>query len=601
MSDGFRCLKHWLTVSLLTVLFFYIGGLSFLLYLQNQGHSVSPSPWFLWDTYADLISLLKPEKWHSMTSDYRSNNSHNDVMIMFALGWMFPAIVGFGLVPLVSPWRTVSKSGPKTEHLRGLTRENNPKRFVSRVAKAIPKAAQGIHIHQNVPMPRSAEAEGILILGGTGSGKTKSIINRIFKEAQRRSEKIIVLDSKGDFTAHCGNTPGVELLAPWDTRSRCWDLSADISRLSDVEMIANAIVPPIAGDHQPIFRETAFVILTALMKSLWQDGKLTWAAMYQAINSREKLIEVLSAYESGAVALATVKGDADQADRFLSTLRTITAFLHPLSQAWPRKSAMPFSVRKWMSDGKAGVMILRYAPDFVDVSRRICTLASSIAIAELLSWPVTGRTPVWFLLDEVANLGVKIGNLAEGITAGRERGGKFVLATQDVTRMYDLYGQNEARSMLNSLRTFVAFSCSDKTNGEYAADCLGAEQEQVIETVSCGNSDKGASQSKSVTRQASLRTSKVVLAGELFELGKGQAFLRLPGLPVAKLQFDQVLLTTRYPHESLASWVDGRETRLRPVKPQQQSRVSAMRSVLPPSDSLEEDGKKPAGKSYESL
>jgi hypothetical protein len=597
LNDFVRWLKHTGFVLGCTVILFYLGGIGFMVYLGAQGYQSNFSPSFIWEIYAALISNLR-----NMTDAQLSA-----MIVMVGLGWVFPLILSGGLVPRLSPWRTVPKSGPTTKHVRGLTREDNQRRFAKLAAKAISKGKEGIRIHQNVSMPSSAENEGVLVLGGTGSGKTKSVINRIFKEAWARGEKVIVLDSKGDFTAHCDGSPGVYLLAPWDTRSVAWDLGQDISRVSDVDMIATAILPPIPGDHQPIFRDTAYVILVAVMKSLWQDGNLTWKNLHDAVNAREKLIAVLSAYDSGASALAVVTGDPEQAERFLSTLRTATAFLYQLAQAWPGKPHHPFSIREWMRDGHGGILILRYSSDFVDVSRRTSSLASSIAIAELLSWPVTGQTPVWFLLDEVANLGTKIGNLAEGITAGRERGGKFVVATQDVSRLYDLYGQNEARSLLNSLRTFVAFSCADKTNAEYAADCLGAEQEQILETVSKGNTE-GKKNSKSVTRQSTFRMTKVVLASELFQLDKGQAFMRLPGLPVAKLQFDQVLLRSAGQHESLADWVHARETRrqsaapaLLTVKPRDETRVVAKApapepaggSAAPPEEVAEDKNQEP--------
>jgi len=119
--------------------------------------------------------------------------------------------------------------------------------------------------------------------------------------------------------------------------------------------------------------------------------------------------------------------------------------------------------------------------------------------------------------------------------------------------------------MLNSLRTFVAFSCGDKSNADYAADCLGGEKEELIETLSKGTTErygKMGNRGNTINKQCNFRLAKNVLASELFELGKGQAFLRLPGFPVARLQFDQVTLAKKYPHESLAAWVTKKETRI---------------------------------------
>ena len=506
-----------------------------------------------------LYSPLVVAKWYKEIADNHDLYNHVNGDVLYFVPALTVLAVGFLLAKL-RPNSGKSKE-PKIDQIRGMARVDNPKAYFKLAKLKIPAKNRGILIHQNVPLPYSAESEGIAILGGTGSGKTKSVVNLIVKEAFERGDKIIVLDSKGDFTAAFEGEENVHLLAPWDTRSVQWDIGADMPRKTlDAEMVGNAILPPIPNDHQPIFRNAALNILTGTLASLHLDNKLSWASLNHTLSDLDLLIPALEKYDSGRQGLAAVSGSPQTAANFMSNLLTSTGWLKHLAKAWPNPS---FSLRSWMRDGKGGMLILRYAADFPELSGSLCSMVTAITIAELLSWTVDKETPVWFVLDEIANLNKKISTLANGITAGRERGGRFVLCTQDVSRLFSIYGHDEAKSILNSLRTLVAFWAGDKTNAEYAADCLGAEQEQRMQTYSDGMSSNNARVfDKSVSHQESvhLRMSKLVLPSELGDLQKGEAFLRVPGLPIARLKWPMTKFEAKYPHEQIAPWVHAPET-----------------------------------------
>jgi type IV secretory pathway TraG/TraD family ATPase VirD4 len=516
-----------------------------------------------------LYSPLVVFQWYKalVVDDDLYNHYHGDYLFFIpAISFLLAALLFTTLN------RTQAKAKPpKIDKLRGMAREDDLKAFSKLAHKATPPKERGIFIHPNVPLPYSAESEGIAILGGTGSGKTKSCVNLIVKQAWDRGEKLIVLDSKGDFTAAFAHEKSVHILAPWDNRSIQLDLCADMPRGAlDADMIGQALLPPIPNDHQPVFRNTALNIFTGVLNSLYQDSlkypdkPLTWATLFETISDMKKLVPALQAYPSGVQGLTAIQAGPDEAAKFLTNLHSSTKFLYYLGKAWPNPS---FSLRSWMRDGKGGMLILRFASDFKELSRSLCAMVTAITIGELLSWPVNKEIPVWFVLDEIANLEMKIANLAEGITAGRERGGRFVLATQDMTRIFGIYGHEEGRSILNSLRTFVAFWAGDKTNAEYAADCLGAEQEQRLQTFSDGTSSNSArafDSSVSHNESVHLRMSKLVTPSELGELKKGEAFLRVPGLPITRLKWPMTTFEAKNPHEQIASWVHASEERLSP-------------------------------------
>lgn len=507
---------------------------------------------------ASLPSLLFSSFANDLSFDPDFLISLRTTTLLIPSCFMLLTVLGVGITQQKNK---ATVKGPTTDKLRGISRVDNPSEYFRLARKLAAKFNPGVLIHPKVPLPYSAESEGLLILGGTGSGKTKSAVNLLVKGALKRGDRLVILDTKGDFTAALFGKPGVQLLAPWDTRSVQWDISKDMPRgFLDAEMLGNAVLPPIPNDHQPVFRDSAFSIFAGALACLQHAGNLSWATLWDTVTDLGKLHKVLSTYDSGLRGLSAI-GGKDDAVKFQSNMLSKTAWLPHLVKAWPKPS---FSIRSWMREEGEGVLILRYASDFPELSRSLCSMVASILIAELLSWPVTNAKPVWFFLDEVAQLGIKIGSLAEGITAGRERGGRFVLATQDVTRLWSIYGREEGQSILNSLRTLVAFWAGDKTNAEYCADCLGAKQEQTIKTFSDGKNTQnlhlfggGTSHNESVN----LRDTELVKPGEIMDLGKGEAFLRVPGLPITKLQWPQTIFDVDKtdPATFLAPWVHAPE------------------------------------------
>lgn len=497
--------------------------------------------------------------------------------------------IGICLICFIVIDRTIRRpnKGPKTTTERGLDSVSDKELF--KLAEKLPRSERGIKLHPKLPVSRDTETQGFLVFGGTGSGKTKSCINYWLKQAadqMSQGNKIVVLDSKGDFTPAYAELPNVKIVAPWDNRSVHLDLAATIKRGPlDANLLANALIPTEPREAQPFFRDAARYILTGVLTSLHFDGNLSWDTLRDTVADKNKLNDVLNAYDfSSQAAEYMPKTDKDRND-VKSNLNNATWWLYFLAKAWKTPN---FNLRDWLNDEKGGMLILRYSEGFPDLSRSLCAMVTSVLISEILSWPVSKAKAVWWFLDELGNL-PKINNLAAGISAGRERGSRFVVCTQGPSQLFKVYGPDEGQTFLNNLTSLIVFGMNGEKDRETAANCLGGEREQVYTTYSEGKSHKTfnlMNDSISNNESTSYRVSKLVLPSQLQALKKGQAFVKVAGFPVASLQWPMTLLDNRFEAENMAPWVTQKDQRKPPVpeqKPEESDGVTDNNNEIEPS------------------
>lgn len=94
--------------------------------------------------------------------------------------------------------------------------------------------------------------------------------------------------------------------------------------------------------------------------------------------------------------------------------------------------------------------------------------------------------PVLFWLDEFQNIG-RINNFAEIAAVGRSRGLGFMICLQNLVKLYDIYGKNNAITILNNLKCkCVLPSLSDAEALNYISNLCGDKEISTTST----NGDK---------------------------------------------------------------------------------------------------------------
>lgn len=477
-------------------------------------------------------------------------------------------LVGVG-VALVLAWVFIfGKSvGVRRKTLRGMDRVS-ASAFAALARKLLkgPRARAGIQIHPDFRMERGAEAEHMAVIGTTGAGKTKALINRVYLEAQGRGDKVILWDVKGDFTAALAENPDAMLVAPWDARSIAWDIGADIEKGSDCDIIAESAIPDSSDEKENFFRKQSRAVFSAILQCLWNENKLTWKELAACIADINETLSLLSMYQTGQMVISYIENQSGQTQATWTTLVDHAGkWTAKAAKAWPEPSV---SLRSWLQSQGGGTLILRYSPDYPDLSASICSMVTSLLINSLLALPEDENRAVWFLLDEMANF-PKVGNLKRGVTLARDRGGRFVLSAQDVTQLFPIYGKENTKTLINQCNTQVWLRANDGENAKIASESLGNKEELLIKT---SESNKvGFDKESSFSTSHDLRTVAVIEPGEFMALrhskniknGGAEAFFKMSGVQkIAKLVWPLTFIPAKYKPEVTATWVNEKEERL---------------------------------------
>ncbi|MZK53312.1 type IV secretory system conjugative DNA transfer family protein [Clostridium beijerinckii] len=105
--------------------------------------------------------------------------------------------------------------------------------------------------------------------------------------------------------------------------------------------------------------------------------------------------------------------------------------------------------------------------------------------------------PITFLCDEAGNIG-QITNLANKVSTVRSREISVNICLQGLTQLYQIYGKDNATTILNNLKTKLIFpSMSDEEALKYISTLCG---EKEIETISRNENKSGTSTSYNKTK-----------------------------------------------------------------------------------------------------
>jgi type IV secretory pathway TraG/TraD family ATPase VirD4 len=151
-----------------------------------------------------------------------------------------------------------------------------------------------------------------------------------------------------------------------------------------------------------------------------------------------------------------------------------------------------------------------------------------LIIKRLLSMPDELNREVFFLLDEVASLNM-LPALLKGLTKGRSKGGRIILATQDPFQLQRRYGEDGVHIIESSCGNRVTFSVSGKT-AEREAD-LNIGTAEISSPVR--NSSISDEKNSSTNIAEHIFKDSVLLPDEL-ALQKLEGLVKLEGYPFVK-------------------------------------------------------------------
>jgi hypothetical protein len=377
-----------------------------------------------------------------------------------------------------------------------------------------------------VCLPWRFEGEHCMIAGMTRAGKTVTMTQQL---AALRAAGLpaVVYNFKGEYLQKFFR-PGVDFLAnPLDARGLSWNLFDDIRSIPDISMVLGSLVPP-GNEVQQFWHSAVRDVLRGIIAGLYLQGKRTNADIWRAICSGMKEMAGLCALtEQGAAGLKYIeKYDGKQASIVGAVAMTFCSWLEYT------RAGGGFSVRRWIENPGDSFLFITGTPDVEHTLRPYTSLMVDLLCREFLSLPDDPNRRLYFLLDEFGNM-QQLPSIKRVLTAGGSKGASVLLGFQDFASIEQIYGLQDAKSILNSCGTSLVMKLADEASASYFSGRFGDTQYREI--TESRSQTQGSSKVTSTFSEVT-RTEKLILPSEIQGLKKLEGYLMIPEHEPAKIK-----------------------------------------------------------------
>lgn len=371
--------------------------------------------------------------------------------------------------------------------------------------------------HDLMRIPQRAEGQHIELMGDTGTGKTR-LIMQILVQIRERGHSAIVYDPACEFVQRFYDPQSDTILNPLDARCPYWGPSEELRRRAEAKAIAASLYQPTTDRKGEFFTETPQKIFAHLLTFGPTPQELVeWMANPDEIDRRVQNTEM---------AMMIAKGAQQQRNGVLASLGLIADSLRMLPTKETARSR--WTATEWAEDRKGWIFITS-KPSEREALRPLHSLWIDLLVLRLLNEPKDSQHPVWFVLDELASL-QRLPQLHTAITENRKSKNPLVLGFQGKAQLEMIYG-HLAEVMLSQPTTKIFLRTTEPKAAEWVSNAIGKiEIERLRETHSTG---LRAGNNFSVERQV----EPLVLDSEISGLPDRHAFLKL-GNHVSRFAFD---------------------------------------------------------------
>jgi len=350
-------------------------------------------------------------------------------------------------------------------------------------------------------LPLRSETLHFFYSGMTGAGKTQAIQWLLRHSIQRKGDKVVAYDFKGDLTemyADMIEAGTAILLAPWDTRSMRWNIQDDMTRITDAGQISASLIPK-DPKAEEFWSKSSRDIMTAVLTALKYEAPEGWTFKHLSwlFSNIESLSLAIGKYRPNAA--IHIKGDSDQSQGVLSSIRAAGENYDILAKMWGDESdGKGFSFVPWLhgkSHKKVKLVIISGNSNYSEIYNGVIASMLSVAMHEVAGMPESDDRRIWCFLDELGQLGgesgggAKITFLPQALTVGRSKGLRIVMGIQDIGAIQVAYGEKLAETIAGQAGTFFCGLQSGE-NAKWSSNVFGSQTvERYSQTIQPNNSN----------------------------------------------------------------------------------------------------------------
>ncbi len=374
-------------------------------------------------------------------------------------------------------------------------------------------------------VPEGLQSLHFAFCGASGCGKSTAI-EEIIEHGLRHGHKGFVIDLGGVFYSKFGRSCD-HVLSLRDPRSKRWDFWNEPAATSD--NIADAIVEA-ERTGTKFFWQAARSLWASLIRQCSTVDEVFTSIMKPGPELKEKLANL------GEISSRVLgEGKGNQADGVLGTSVLNLGFLKELNQ-WSEDKKV-FSITNWMNDNSDSSWVYVLVNDRdLEVAKPMLRVWFEMASLAVLDRNIgdPNNLHTWLIIDELKTIG-QLPSLPHVLDKGRKYSASVVLGFQAISQVKKIYGEDDARSILQGLQNQFYFRMSEVESAQYVSEALG---EQDVEQASFSSSygPQGYGERGSISRTTVRR--KLVLADEVRSLETLNAFAVLSGQKPVKVKFE---------------------------------------------------------------
>jgi type IV secretory pathway TraG/TraD family ATPase VirD4 len=297
-----------------------------------------------------------------------------------------------------------------------------------------------------------------------------------------------------------------------------------------------------AGDGEDVWYNGARIAVAAIIRRLWETGRGSIASLSRAL--RDMTPDELREMLAGTEAARLFEKDAEKATASvlfcLAEASKVVGTLKPDAGNDATGYAASISFDEFYGglaeiDGPKPWIFLASRKRNFAAARPLLGCWLDCAIASILDRPASGAPRAWLILDELPVL-PRASGLLTLLPEGRKFGAAIVMAFQAIGQLRETYAANSAGTIVGQAGTQLVMRLGDPESTTWATQLLGKseiEEHRASQSLdSDAMTDRG---SLSTMRQ----TKPIVLDSQIGQLPPLEGFLRMSGLPVARVRIDR--------------------------------------------------------------
>lgn len=397
-----------------------------------------------------------------------------------------------------------------------------------------------------MPLVKDMETRHFLVTGSTGSGKT-NLMHNLLPQIEAKGQPVVVIDQTGEMISKYYNPDrGDIIFNPFDDRSHVWDFWADAADDESLERFSNILMGfnrKISGTRSdPFWEKSAMEIFESAVK-------------YQRSIHDKSIEKLTTLVRQTDLKILRQKLKGTSASRYLesensvtanSILSVLTTSSKPLSYLQDITGQNSFSLKEYfrqIKEGKSSWLFLATKPSNRQLTLPLIACLTELALAELMDIGINENRRVWFVLDELASLGVLPG-LSPLMTEGRKYGACVLAGFQSLNQLYEHYGHHAGSKIFGQFGTLCFFRNQEESIVRMISNMCGTEtitRQQKNTSFGANSYRDGVSYNEQQTKK------ELVTQNDISSLAVGRCYVLLPEPQVrlTKMQTSKATVTAK--------------------------------------------------------